>query len=197
MSEENDQQYHQVDPEDFYGYEERFIEKGGGGGKSSSEKDRQGQKTRRAARRRQIKHSRERQRQQAREKLLKVIKNFPDFDHPKAQEQFLKNYAGWVNRFLEMPLQMDPSELEFSTSKSSGPGGQNVNKRETRVALRHIPTWTRAVSDQARTQRKNRKKSRRILKEQLQDHLDHWRAYLSADQKVDPEMILGWLEKTE
>lgn len=194
MAQDDQDQYRQVNPEDYYGYEERFVEKGGGGGKSSSAPERQGKKTRRAARKQQIKHSRKRQRQQAREELLKVVKNFPEFDHPAARDQFLRRYTEWVNRFIDSPLEVKPAELELSTSKSSGPGGQNVNKRETRVAVRHTPTGIRAVSDQHRSQRKNRKTSRRILRQRLQEHLDNWQEYLPGDEQISPEMISSWLE---
>jgi hypothetical protein len=194
MAQDDQDQYRQVNPEDYYGYEERFVEKGGGGGKSSSDQARQGNKTRRAARKQQIKHSRKRQRRQARERLFRVVQHFPDFNYPSARDQFLRRYSDWINRFLDSPLQIETSDLEFSTSKSSGPGGQHVNKRETRVALHHIPTGIRAVSDQHRSQRKNRQSSRQILRRRLQEHLEDWNMYLSGDEQVSPEMISSWLE---
>jgi ribosome-associated protein len=43
------------------------------------------------------------------------------------------------------------SELTFTTSRSSGPGGQHVNKLETRVTLRFSPALSQVLSDEERT----------------------------------------------
>src|SRR5436305_1450915 len=41
---------------------------------------------------------------------------------------------------MQKPLTLNDAELEETFSRSSGPGGQNVNKVSTRVTLRHLPT---------------------------------------------------------
>lgn len=55
-------------------------------------------------------------------------------------------------------------ELKIEFSRSSGPGGQNVNKRETAVRIVHIPTNISAGSDSERTQEANKEKAFTILK---------------------------------
>ena len=59
------------------------------------------------------------------------------------------------------------NELEITTAKSSGPGGQNVNKRETAVRAIHIPTKLSVHVDSERSQGQNREKAVEILKGKL------------------------------
>jgi peptide chain release factor 2 len=54
-------------------------------------------------------------------------------------------------------------ELRVELSRSSGPGGQNVNKRETAVRIVHIPTNLSAQSDNERSQAQNKDKAMQIL----------------------------------
>lgn len=55
-------------------------------------------------------------------------------------------------------------ELEITFARSSGPGGQNVNKRETAVRIVHIPTKISVHIDSERSQADNREKAIAILK---------------------------------
>lgn len=58
-------------------------------------------------------------------------------------------------------------ELEFSFTRSSGPGGQNVNKRSTAVRLVHKPTGIQVHIDSERGQADNREKALKILEAKL------------------------------
>lgn len=58
-------------------------------------------------------------------------------------------------------------ELRFEYSRSSGPGGQNVNKRETAVRVVHIPTNMAAESQAERSQESNREKALALLSGKL------------------------------
>jgi peptide chain release factor 2 len=49
-----------------------------------------------------------------------------------------------------------PEELKIEFFRSSGPGGQNVNKRETAVRVTHIPTKISVAAQSERTQERNR-----------------------------------------
>ncbi|GAT33524.1 RF-1 domain-containing protein [Terrimicrobium sacchariphilum] len=49
-----------------------------------------------------------------------------------------------------------PEDITFSFTRSSGPGGQHVNKVSTAVELLHVPTGTRIVASDSRSQSQNR-----------------------------------------
>ena len=77
-----------------------------------------------------------------------------------------------------------PSDLEWSTTRGSGPGGQNRNKVETCVVVKHIPTGLSVRCETERSQYRNRQLAFDLLRSRLQqreqDSLDSQRA---ADRK--------------
>ncbi len=89
-------------------------------------------------------------------------------------------------------LVIPDDELRVELSRSSGPGGQNVNKRETAVRIVHIPTNLSAQSDNERSQAQNKDKAMQILYGKLYKALEEHRVAQEKGMYISKTTQIEW-----
>lgn len=89
-------------------------------------------------------------------------------------------------------FEIPENELRFELSRSSGPGGQNVNKRETAVRVVHIPTNLSAESQNERSQAQNKEKAISVLKGKLFKAIEDERISKEKGMYVSKTTQIEW-----
>jgi peptide chain release factor 2 len=88
----------------------------------------------------------------------------------------------------DIEVELNESEIEMEFTRSSGPGGQHVNKTSSAVRLKHVPTGITVLCQNERSQHKNRSMAEKLLRAKLYQH---------ELQKREEEMAKMFDEKGE
>jgi peptide chain release factor 2 len=89
-------------------------------------------------------------------------------------------------------VEIPESELKIEVSKAGGPGGQNVNKRETAVRIVHIPTGIAVRSTSERSQPQNKEKAMQILKGKLYKLHEEEKKVEHAGKHISKTISIDW-----
>jgi len=89
-------------------------------------------------------------------------------------------------------VKIPPEDLKVEFSKSSGPGGQNVNKRESAVRLVHIPTNLSVHVESERSQAQNKEKAQAMLEAKLYRMLEDERKAKEKGMYISKTTQIEW-----
>jgi len=88
-------------------------------------------------------------------------------------------------------IEVNPADISWDTFRSSGPGGQHVNKTESAVRLRHQPSGIIVECQEGRSQLKNREKALKMLKSQLYE-LELRKKQEARQEIEDSKLKIEW-----
>lgn len=89
-------------------------------------------------------------------------------------------------------VKLNPADLKIEFSRASGPGGQNVNKRETAVRIVHLPTGLAAHSVAERSQERNRERALAILQGKIYKREEEERLAREQGMYVSKTTEIEW-----
>ncbi len=104
--------------------------------------------------------------------------------------EVIPDFKGDVSK--ESEIDIPDKDIRIELSRSSGPGGQNVNKRETAVRVVHIPTNIAVHVETERSQEQNRTKAMEVLRGKLYKRLEDERKAKESGMYISKTTEIEW-----
>lgn len=96
------------------------------------------------------------------------------------------------SKLEERDISLSPMDLKIEFARSSGPGGQNVNKRETAVRIVHIPTNISVHASGERSQEQNREQALSILRAKIFKKAQEEKKSVEESMKLNKGVEIEW-----
>jgi len=96
------------------------------------------------------------------------------------------------SKLEEKDIMIPDADLKIEFARSSGPGGQNVNKRETAVRLVHIPTNISVHASGERSQEQNREQAMSILRAKIFKKAEEEKKSVEESMKINKNTEIEW-----